>query len=675
MDPLDFLSDEQLLQFFRCSRTEMSCMEQPHTFLNQLRDHHLIPEKMHKKLIRCRNKEVREKGVYQVLDWVEAERPDSIKVFWNCVFRDHLLLQYPTLRLLRNRLLNGSFTFYEILPKKVEKEEEEEDKKKKGSAEREEEEKKTGRKKRNQKKKSESEEEKPSTSTQSKPSQKRKVQRPKYSSPFSKEEKADIWTWPLLKTQLPVTCGDKEGMLNRDKLAKGERCIVVQGRWFTPSGFEEFGGKKSSKNWKYSIRCRDTTLGKLIQEGHLTSPDFKRRKSAQAKRALFPSNQLPGSITESEEDDDDEEEEEAEQEREERERGEQANTAGESITGGSHGGGKKSVFKVTCGAMNGMLHKERFASGSCGRSIRTELRWMTPGEFVTVGSALEDPSWKKDIQWDGKPLSVLIESKILVIHSLLCKCKLCSPTAKDRHDQDNDDDCFICRSQGSLICCDKCPSSFHQRCHLPNVDATILGDDCPWMCTFCVLRASQSWRYPKQMTYQEALTCRISDHLLECQYLLLCLYHADEDYIFVKDPCINVSLLGSLSVCAFLSVCVSVCVCLCAPVSVCVCVCVCVCQSSHISLSVFHCQVRNYSSVIKTPVWLDRVVEKLQQNLYQSVQHFVSDVLLIFTNCATFNRDNAEFRGMGKRLKDLFEREFKSTFSIQLQHPTASNSQ
>ncbi|CAB1341485.1 unnamed protein product, partial [Coregonus sp. 'balchen'] len=266
-----------------------------------------------------------------------------------------------------------------------------------------------------------------------------------------------------------------------------------------------------------------------------------------------------------------EEEEEAEQEGE---RGEQANTAGgESITGGSHGVVKKSVFKVTCGAINGTLHKDRFASGSCGKSIRTELRWMTPVEFMTGGSALADASWKKDIQWDGKPLSVLIE--------------------------DNDDDCFICRSQGSLICCDKCPRSFHQRCHLPNVDDSMLGDNRPWMCTLCVLRDSQSWHYPKQMTYQEALTCRISDHLL----------------------------------------------------------------------------VRNYTSMIKTPMWLDRVVEKLQQNLYQSVQHFECDVLLIFTNCATFNRDNAEFRGMGERLKNLFEREFKSTFSIQLQHPTASNSQ
>ncbi|XP_042183225.1 nuclear body protein SP140-like protein isoform X5 [Oncorhynchus tshawytscha] len=557
MDPLDFLTDEELLRFFRCSRTEMSCMEQPHTFLNQLRDHHLIPEEMYKKLIRCKSKEVREKGVYQVLDWVEAERPNSIKVFWNCVFRDHLLQQYPTLRLLRNRLLDGSFTFYEKLPKKVEKDEEEEDKKKASEEgkdgeeeeEKEEEEVKT-RKNSKEKERSESaEEEQPSTSTQSNPSQKRKVQSPTNCFPSRKGEKDDIWTWPIYKTQLPVTCGDKEGILIRNKLAK-----------------------------------------------------------------------------ESEEDDDEEEEdevaEEAEQEREEGEREEQANTAeGGSRKGGSHGAVKKSVFKVTCGDINGMLHKDRFASGLCGKSIRTELRWMTPVEFVKGESALEDPSWKNDIRWDGKPLNLLIKSKILVIHSLLCKCKLCSSTAKDR---DNDDDCFICRSQGSLICCDECPRSFHQRCHLPNVDDAMLGDDRPWLCTFCVLRASQSWSYPTQMTYQEALTCRISDHPLECQYLLLCLYHADEDHIFVKDPCIN---------------------------------------------------VRNYTSEIKTPIWLDRVVEKLQQNLYQSVQQFVSDVLLIFTNCATFNRDNAEFRVMGERLKDLFEREFKSTFSIQLQHPTASNSQ
>ena len=49
---------------------------------------------------------------------------------------------------------------------------------------------------------------------------------------------------------------------------------------------------------------------------------------------------------------------------------------------------------------------------------------------------------------------------------------------------------------------------------------------------------------------------------------------------------------------------------------------------TYISVCMFHCRVRNYSSVRKTPIWLDRVVEKLQQNLYQTVQNVVS-VLLI----------------------------------------------
>uniref|UniRef100_A0A4W5MGF8 SAND domain-containing protein n=1 Tax=Hucho hucho TaxID=62062 RepID=A0A4W5MGF8_9TELE len=409
MDPLDILTDEQLLRFSRRSTTEMLCMEQPHIFLNQVRDHHLIPEEMYK-------------GVYKVLDWLETERPHSIKLFWSCVFRDHLLQQYPTLHWLRNSLLDGSFKFNAKLPENLEKEEKEKEEKERkvpGQGEEKkkgEEEKNTGQKKRKQKISESAKEEQPSMSTQSTPSQKRMVQRPTYVSCQKSTRKSQRWVIPveLPVELLPVTCGDKEGMLNRDKLAKGESCILVQGRWLTPSCFEEFGGKKSSKNWKYSVRCRDTTLGKLIQEGHLTSPRFYRRKSAQAKKAPFPSNQSANSITDSkpEEDDDafEDEEEEAEQERQNMQRGEQANTAGgESSAGGSHGVVEKSVFKVTCGAINGTLHKDRFASGLCGKSIRTEMRWMTPVEFVKGWSALADPSWKKDIRWDGKPLSVLIK--------------------------------------------------------------------------------------------------------------------------------------------------------------------------------------------------------------------------------------------------------------------------
>lgn len=41
-------------------------------------------------------------------------------------------------------------------------------------------------------------------------------------SPLKKGEKSDIWTWPIYKVQLPVTCGTQQGLLNRDRLAKGQ---------------------------------------------------------------------------------------------------------------------------------------------------------------------------------------------------------------------------------------------------------------------------------------------------------------------------------------------------------------------------------------------------------------------------------------------------------------------
>jgi len=36
-------------------------------------------------------------------------------------------------------------------------------------------------------------------------------------------------------------------------------------QWFAPSDFEKFAGKERCKNWKLSIRCRNTPLKKLIE--------------------------------------------------------------------------------------------------------------------------------------------------------------------------------------------------------------------------------------------------------------------------------------------------------------------------------------------------------------------------------------------------------------------------
>ena len=35
-------------------------------------------------------------------------------------------------------------------------------------------------------------------------------------------ENAEIWTLDKYRHHLPITCGDKQGTLDRDKLAKGE---------------------------------------------------------------------------------------------------------------------------------------------------------------------------------------------------------------------------------------------------------------------------------------------------------------------------------------------------------------------------------------------------------------------------------------------------------------------
>ncbi|XP_070779559.1 nuclear body protein SP140-like protein isoform X2 [Enoplosus armatus] len=618
MDPLDFLDSDELLRFFHCHKTEMSCMENPHTFLSQLRDHDLIQEDIYKKVSRMKNKDTRRKALYEVLDWLERKRSQHIKVFWTCVFKETIMNHYPTLRLLRNRLMDGSFHVDIQLTQKVEKEEADKGKRKELSEDEEGEEENSNslKKKRKQSGSACDEEEQASSSSQLTPA-----------SPLKKGEKGDIWTWPIYRFQLPVTCGLQRGLLNRDRLAKGQRCIVVKRQWFTPTEFVGFAGKKSTKNWKSSVQCMNTPLGKLIQGGHLKSAKYK-TGCKKAKKSLFPSDHFI-TVSEREEDEDEEcdpdnedqvssssKESSADATDEEGEAEEQTEQQPE----GSHDRSKK-VFKVKCGDVAGTLHKRRFASGTCGKSIRTETSWMSPMEFINEASRQKDASWRKDIECEGKPLGVLIEKDILKIHSLLCACRLCKPDSKDLDNQKNDDECVICKSEEEeeeeeeeeLVVCDHCPRSFHQKCHLPHVEDAIIRDDRPWMCTFCVFRTNQEYYYWDELEREAAMSCQISQCMLECQYLLLCVRSADEEQTFATNPSLY---------------------------------------------------LKDYSTVIKTPMWLGNIADKLQQQLYRTVGEFVSDVQLIFTNCASYNRDNAEFLSMGNRLKELFDREFKKVFII-----------
>uniref|UniRef100_A0A669DEE8 SP110 nuclear antigen, tandem duplicate 1 n=1 Tax=Oreochromis niloticus TaxID=8128 RepID=A0A669DEE8_ORENI len=210
---------------------------------------------------------------------------------------------------------------------------------------------------------------------------------------MKKGEKGEIWTWPLYKSQLPVTCGQVTGTLQRDKLAKGQikKCILANKQWFAPGEFERFAGKQSCKNWKLSIRCGGTPLGKLIKV-------FKLRE-------LSPQTVFP-------------------------------------------------------------------PPGTLGKSIRTETSWMTPVDFCKE-SGLTNFNWKKDIIWDGKPLSALMEV-CLHCRFFVISCLSCQENEK------NDDECCICKNEEEdqeLVVCEDCPRSFHQKCHLPHVDDIILKDN------------------------------------------------------------------------------------------------------------------------------------------------------------------------------------------------------
>ncbi|KAK7175184.1 hypothetical protein R3I93_002171 [Phoxinus phoxinus] len=422
------------------------------------------------------------------------------------------------------------------------------------------------------------------------------------------------------KPELPVTCGDKDGVLYVEKYNNLQMCIFSEGQWFKPNEFEIFGGKERSKKWRNSIFYNDTPLQKLIKDGLLSS--FKKipvqneqndspgsspvtdrlRKRLRKRKNDSPESspdrirkrkcrrQLPYSSSESEgringsEDED----------------GDVDNDAVSDVSDLADDDIDMSVFgrptlPVTCGSGSGILHKCRFANEHCGRCIRTKDFWLSPGDFTILNKP--DGTWRKDIVAHGIPLGKLIMKRVLVLHQINCDCEIC-----EEPDQYlNDDVCFVCDSEGDLVCCDKCPRAFHSHCHLPAVDEDSPGQ---WSCTFCVIKNMED---SSRKTQQDVLSSPVSQYTLHCQCLLLLLLHD-----CMTDPCTNVP---------------------------------------------------GYSKNICGPMMLGRVKLELENNDYQTVQEFVSDIEQIFNNFCTSNRDNDSSR-MTSRLKEVFKKEFETVFKL-----------
>ncbi|XP_048054751.1 nuclear body protein SP140-like protein isoform X3 [Megalobrama amblycephala] len=379
------------------------------------------------------------------------------------------------------------------------------------------------------------------------------------------------------KSQLPVTCGHKEGILHLKKynnifLTLEQKCIFSEGQWFKPTEFERFGMKDRNKKWRTSILCKGIPLQKLIEDGFLLSKSFQKSKVQDAQKKKSPvcleQQESDEKINDSQDIDDDNDEDDA---------------IDMSVFEGP-------TLPVTCGSDSGILHKCRFAKGHCGRCIRTENFWLSPEDFIKLNK--RDGTWRKDIVSHGMPLGKLITKGILEPHAVNCDCEICQEL--DQYLQ-NDDVCFVCNSEGDLVCCDECPRAFHSHCHLPAADGDSLGK---WSCTFCVMKNRED---SSQKTQQEVLSSPVSQYTLHCQCLLLHLLREN-----MTDPCTNVP---------------------------------------------------GHSENLCGPMMLGRVKLNLENNDYQTVQEFVSDIEYVFHHY-TSKRDS-DFSRMTSRLKEMFETIFK----------------
>uniref|UniRef100_A0A672NE94 E3 ubiquitin-protein ligase TRIM33 n=1 Tax=Sinocyclocheilus grahami TaxID=75366 RepID=A0A672NE94_SINGR len=165
-----------------------------------------------------------------------------------------------------------------------------------------------------------------------------------------------------------------------------------------------------------------------------------------------------------------------------------------------------------------------------------------------------------------------------------------SQTTVGKEDDPNEDWCGVCQNGGELLCCDRCPKVFHMTCHIPTLKSSPSGD---WMCTFCRSLTNPEMEYncdddpPSKKDKSE--TAMSPEDQRRCERLLLHVFCHELSTEFQE------------------------------PVSI---------------------SVPNYYKIIKHPMDLTLVKRKLQRKHplhYKSPKEFVSDVRLVFSNCAKYN--------------------------------------
>uniref|UniRef100_H3A728 Autoimmune regulator n=1 Tax=Latimeria chalumnae TaxID=7897 RepID=H3A728_LATCH len=133
---------------------------------------------------------------------------------------------------------------------------------------------------------------------------------------------------------------------------------------------------------------------------------------------------------------------------------------------------------VSCGAVEGILIKQVFESGSSKKCIKVGGEFYAPGKFEDLGGKNKSRNLKTNIRMKGGPHS----QKIPFPLQSGCSVLRYPLTSTFELNHKNDDECTVCRDGGELICCDGCPKAFHLNCLIPPLTAIPSGT---WRCSFC----------------------------------------------------------------------------------------------------------------------------------------------------------------------------------------------
>ncbi|KAK3596676.1 hypothetical protein CHS0354_038908 [Potamilus streckersoni] len=193
-----------------------------------------------------------------------------------------------------------------------------------------------------------------------------------------------------------------------------------------------------------------------------------------------------------------------------------------------------------------------------------------------------------------------------------------------QHDPNDpsEDYCAVCHNGGDLLCCDRCPKVFHLQCHIPvitsspSTQSSFFSRD-NWYCTLCIPDSELKLTEPIHKDYviipgtskRKAPIGLVEKETKACERILLELF-------------------------------------------------------CHTSSSVFHEPVNkavpNYYKIITNPMDFSSIKHKLRRehfNHYNTVEEFLSDVLLVFKNCYTYNAPGTEIYQVGKTVECLFEQQ------------------